>query len=170
MDDQQLPAGENQEELESGEETREIRETVDVPPISFSSNAAGDTLMATQAIINRQSSRLDALKEDVKKLNDSLKSILDNDAELSQTEEEVKALTRKQKERKTKLQESAESMQLKYKVKETKEQIKELEESLNNHLINYFQMTGTKVFDTDSGEQREFKITARVMGKKAQTA
>ncbi len=148
-------------ELGSGEQ-------VAIPPISveIGTGASGDTVMATQAIINRQAQRLDSLKEDIHKVNDSLRSILDNDQELSATENEVKEASKKLKERKAQLTQSAETVQLKYKLKEIREQIKELEESLNNHLLNFYQLTGTKVFDTDSGQQREFRVYARILGKK----
>ncbi len=162
-DDQSLPAP-DELELPSGEN----REKVSIPPISIEigTDSAGESVMATQAIINRQAQRLDTLREDVKRINDSLKSILDNDEQLSITEHELKESTKKLKERKAQLTQSAESVQLKYKMKEVREQIKELEESLNNHLLNYYQLTGTKVFDTDSGEQREFRVTAKILGKK----
>lgn len=153
-------------ELESGSENHE--KSVAIPPISIEigGNSAGDTVMATQAIINRQAQRLDSLKEDTRKINDSLKSILENDAQLVGFENELKESSKRLKERKASLTQSAESVQLKYKLKEVREQIKELEESLNNHLLNYFQLTGTKVFDTDSGQQREFKVFAKILGKK----
>lgn len=171
-DDAALPASNDPaleapqaEELPEGEKS----ENVSVPPISFSIEDEGGagTVMATQAIIERQAARLDSLKGDLKQINDSLRSILDNDAELSQMEMELKEAGKKQKERKAKLVQSAESTQLKYKLKEVREQMKELEESLNNHLLNYYQLTGTKVFDTSSGEQREFRVTAKILSKKS---
>ncbi|PWU23400.1 hypothetical protein C5B42_03140 [Candidatus Cerribacteria bacterium 'Amazon FNV 2010 28 9'] len=160
----ELPASE-ENELPSGENHEKVEH---VPPISisFNTNGAGDTLMATQGIINRQAARLDELKEEIKHINESLRSILENDAELSQAEEQLKEVTKRQKARKQQIANNAESTQLKFKLKETRDQVKELEESLNNHLLNYYQITGTKVFDTDDGAQREFKITARVMAKK----
>ncbi len=171
-DDQALTSGDlpvleapSDLDLPEGEKS----ENVSVPPISlsFGESGSGDTVMATQAIINRQAERLDTLKEDLKNINESLKSILDNDGELSQVEMELKEMSKKQKERKSRLTQSAESMQLKYKLKEVREQTKELEESLNNHLLNYYQLTGTKVFDTNAGGQREFRVTAKILGKKS---
>jgi hypothetical protein len=172
-DDTSLPAGDDVLELPADDTPTlpsgdsEKREKDEVPAFSISIEpGVGDTLTATQAIIGRQAARLDELKADLKRINDSLRSILDNDQELAQAEEQAKEYTKKQKERKQQLSQNAESMQLKYKLKELREQMKEIEESLNNHLINFFQMTGAKVFDTDVGEQREFKITARVLAKK----
>ncbi len=163
-------AAPNEPELMEGE----VVESNDAPPISISftpgstGSSGTDTLIATQNIINRQTAKLDELRVELKKLNESAKSILENDQLLAQIEDEVKEVSKKQKERKASLAQSPESMNLKYKAKDVKESMKELEESLNNHLISYFQLTGTKVFDTEAGEQREFKITARVMSKKQQ--
>lgn len=167
----ELSTGENKELSEADElelEPGEKSENVEIPPVSIEvgSGSASDTLMATQAIINRQAERLDGLKDEAGKVNDSLKSILENDTLLSDAEGEAKEATKKIKERRAQLTQGAESVQLKFKLREIREQIKELEESLNNHLLNYYQLTGTKVFDTDSGQQREFKVTARILGKK----
>lgn len=163
-DDQALSAP---DELTLPDGEKSENENVPAFSLNFGGESGGESVMATQAIINRQAERLDTLKDDLKKINDSLKSIMDNDAELAQSEMELKEASKKQKERKTRLAQNAESMQLKYKLKEVRESMKELEESLNNHLLSYYQLTGTKVFDTDSGEQREFKVSARIMGKKS---
>jgi seryl-tRNA synthetase len=101
-------------------------------------------------------------------INDQLRSILENDEELTKVEEEVKAASARQKQRKTTLANNAESMQLKYKLKEIKENLKDIEESLSNHLLNLYQITGSKEFDTDDGGKREFDVRAKLRGKKKQ--
>ena len=60
---------------------------------------------------------------------------------------------------------------LQNKVTEFNAEKKELQEALNNHLLNLFQITGTKTFDMSSGEQREFSIRASLLsGKKSEKA
>jgi hypothetical protein len=71
------------------------------------------------------------------------------------------------KERKLSLDNSPEVRQLKLKLSEMKEEVKEIEETLNNHLINLFQLTGSSSFDTSDGDQREFVVRAKVKPKKA---
>lgn len=147
-----------------------------VPPVSISfepdtsadDSTVGSSLSAVEGIIRRQSGRLDELKEQARVLSDQLRSIQANDEELSKAEEEVKIAARKQKERKTALANTAESMQIKYKLKELKESIKDIEESLSNHLLNLFQITGVKEFDTDDGNKREYDVRAKLRGKKRQ--
>lgn len=129
-------------------------------------DAVGESLSAVEGIIRRQSTRIDELKEKLKTYNDQLRSILANDEQLSNVEEEVKQATRKQKERKAMLSNNAESMRLKMDKKETQESIKDLEQSLSNHLLNLYQMTGVKEFDTDDGTKREYDVKAKLRGKK----
>ncbi len=163
--------------LTPGEEEQLItdgQEEVQIPAVSISFNSGedkgtGSTLSAVEGVIRRQSARLDELREQLKTINDQLKSILDNDEQLSAAQEEVKASSTKVKQRKSMLAGSPESLQLKYKQKDIKESITDIEESLSNHLLNLFQMTGSKEFDTDDGAKREFDVKARLRsGKKKQ--
>lgn len=175
-DEAVLPAG-NDDSLPAEDTTTQISATSDdATPVqddpslaSPVATAAGqDSMSAVQAIIVRQSSRLDELKDQMKKLNESMRSIFDNDQALAQAEEQAKESSKVQKERKQQLNQSAEAMQLKYKIGEIRDQVKDLEESLNNHLLNYYQITGSKFFDTEMGEQREFAVRAKLLGKKKQ--
>lgn len=167
-----LESGEDTPELVSGDEAElpagEEQDPSDSPAATSTQSGAFDpnTLIALQGIINRQSAKLDELKEDAKRLSESVKSIVENDQELSQIEEQAKEIVRQQKERKQSLANSPESTQLKLKMKDIKESIKDLEESLNNHLLNFYQMTGVKVFDSDDGTQREFEVRAKLRSKK----
>lgn len=169
---QLLNAAEEEQLLAEGGDPQAL--PTPVPPISFSvsdddqGQSGAQSLTAVEGIIRRQSSRLDELKEQAKVLQDQLRSIQANDEELSKAEEEVKVAARKQKERKTALANSAESMQIKFKLKELKETIKDIEESLSNHLLSLFQITGVKEFDTDDGSKREYDVRAKLRGKKKQ--
>ncbi|HSW90274.1 MAG TPA: hypothetical protein VLH19_05410 [Patescibacteria group bacterium] len=131
---------------------------ITVPPES--------SLLALQGVIARQTARLDTLREDLKKVNESFKGLFENDTQLQEAVGEAKEATLKQKTRKQAVAQSPESMQIKYKITEIKEQIKDLDDSLNNHLINYYQQTGVKFFDSETGEQREFDVRAKLKAKK----
>lgn len=163
-----LAEGSSPEELKAGE-TKAIA-APNAPLIAIeinneSDDTTGASLTALQGIIERQSKRLDDLREETRLLSEQLKAILDNDLELTEAQEQAKQATRKQKERKAALANNAESTQLRYKLKEAKENIKDIEESLNNHLLNFFSMTGVKEFDTTDGGKREFDVRAKLRGK-----
>jgi hypothetical protein len=61
---------------------------------------------------------------------------------------------------------SEESRNISIKIKELKEESTDTQDSLSNQLLNLFQMTGVKEFETESGEVREFMIMAKVKGRK----
>jgi thymidylate synthase len=95
-----------------------------------------------------------------------MKSILENDEHLSEASVKAEQATKDVKEQKKKLTDSPEFREQRTKVVELRDELKELEETLNSHLLSYYQQTGIKTFDTSEGDQREFKVYAKVLPKK----
>jgi len=126
----------------------------------------GETLQALQNVIERNADELDRIKEEMGVQREALKNVFENDSQLSEATTEAATVTAKVKERKSQIQNSPEILQYKTKIGELSEQKKEVEEALNNHLLNLFQITGTKTFDTLSGKQREFTVKASLKGRK----
>lgn len=137
--------------------------------VAASDKMAAD-LTALQNLIERNANELDRLHQAQKELRESLKNVFENDAELAEAEQKAQELTAQLKDRKQTLDNSPEVRQLKLKLTDLKEEVKEIEESLNNHLINLFQMTGSNSFDTSDGDQREFVVRAKVKPKKAKSS
>jgi small-conductance mechanosensitive channel len=128
--------------------------------------ALGETLTALQNVIERNADQLDEIKGKIKQFREELKNVLENDEILSDVEQQASQMTQKVKERKSQLQGSAQVTQIKSNLMEVIEQKKEVEEALNNHLLNLYQVTGTKTFDTSSGQTREFSIKASIKGSR----
>jgi hypothetical protein len=135
-------------------------------PSAVQNQDVGEALTSLQNIIERNASELDRIREELKIERESLKNVFENDSELAHAEEEATAVTQQLKERKAKLQSSPQATQIKTKITELNDQKKEIEEALNNHLLNLYQITGTKTFDASDGSQREFKIRASLLGGK----
>lgn len=121
---------------------------------------------AVKGIIQRLAVQLDELKERQKDYKQRIKNLLENDLELSQLEEQAKNASDGMKKRKQQLMNSLEAKEAKAKAKEIAEEMADIQDSLTNHLLNYFQITGTQSFDTISGGEREFKLTAKLMPPK----
>lgn len=138
------------------------------PATNLNSAQLGETLQALQNVIERNADELDRIKEEMHIQREALKNVFDNDNQLSSANEEAAAVTAKVKERKSQIQNSPEIVQYKAKIGELTEQKKEIEEALNNHLLNLFQITGTKTFDTMSGRQREFSVRASLKSTRKQ--
>lgn len=126
----------------------------------------GETLVATQNLIQRYSQQFDTLKKQMSELRDSLNNIFENDNELQEKEAQAKNLTTDVKQHRQKVKESPEAVQLQMKIKELGEEKKEIEEALSNHLLRYYQLTGSQVIEQPDGTEREFNVNARLKGKK----
>lgn len=160
-DDQALPAGDDTPSLSSGEMT-----ALPAANSPATQQKVAETLTSLQNVIERNVSELDSLKEQLKSYRDSLKNIMDNDLTLTDAQDQLTSMSQKVKERKSQLQASPEVNQLKANIAEITERKKEIEEALNTHLLNLYQFTGAKTFDTSTGETREFEIRASVKGGK----
>lgn len=121
-----------------------------------------DSLDATQSLIHRLSGQLDELKTKQKELTDMVKGIFDNDDKLSTAKNTADEATKEARTRKQEINETTEIKELHIKVADVKEDLKMVQESLNTHLVNYFQMTGSTAVDLPDGTEREFKLTARL--------
>lgn len=135
------------------------------PPAIIENADLGATYQALQNVIERNALELSRVKNEIKLKRESLKNLFDNDSELSEVTERVNKLTDEVKLRKSRVANRPEALQLKVQVGELNEQKKEIEEALSHHLINYHQLTGSKSFDTSSGDQCEFEIKAKVNAK-----
>ena len=166
MQTQQQPVNPIQDVTIDEEVVTSSSEQNDMESASESTPNVSDTLMPLQSLIENQISRLDELRAQLKETSERSRSIIENDEELQKVEEETKAVANKVKERKSVVVNSPEFREVRAKTVELKDEIKELEESLNSHLLSYYQTTGVKTVDMSSGAQREFRITAKVLSKK----
>jgi hypothetical protein len=121
-----------------------------------------DSLTATQNLIHRLSLQMDDLKTKQKEVADMIRGVFDNDETLNEAETVAKEATKQAKERKSDLNETAEIKDLKLKLFDIREDLKMVQESLNTHLVNYFQMTGSTAVDLPDGTEREFKLEAKL--------
>ncbi len=119
-------------------------------------------LDATQGLIVRLSQQLEDLQKKQKELKDMLKGIFDNDEGLQKAQTEAEAQLKTAKSRKTELGQSSQAIELKNKIADASEDIKLIMESLNTHLLNYYQLTSSTTVDFPGGEEREMVIKAKL--------
>lgn len=117
-------------------------------------------------LVTRKTIQADELNTKISELNESLKNILVNDQELSQSEEDAKKAKKAAVSRKATLMNSPEAMSIKVKLQEAKEDLKDIEDALSTQLLTLYQITGVQEFETEEGEVREFVIKAKVKAKK----
>jgi len=117
-------------------------------------------------LVMRKTQQLDELNNTIAELSESLKNILVNDRELSESEEDAKKAKKAATACKAQLMNSPEAVSIKLKLQEAKEDQKDIEDGLSTQLLSLYQLTGVQEFETDEGEVREFVIKARVKSKK----
>lgn len=135
---------------------------IDTDSSQADSNFDPEALDATQNLIIRLTQQMEELTKKQKDLRDMLKSIFENDEQLQQAEQVVTEQQKAAKNRKTELSASSQAIDLKTKIADLSEDIKMVQESLNTHLLNYYQLTGSQTVDFPGGEEREMVIRAKL--------
>ena len=131
------------------------------------SNKIAETLNALQGVIERNAHELQELDKTVREKRNMLKNMIDNSADIGEVEAKAKALNDELKQKKAKIAADPATVSLKLQIAELSQNKKEIEETLSDHLVNYYQLTGSTSFDTSDGDQWEYNIKARVKAKKA---
>lgn len=131
------------------------------------SDELASTLNSLQNVIERNAEQLQKIQEELKHKRESMKNVFENDTQLAEAQEQAALYSNQLKERKAKLQTDPQVTSLKIQVGELNEQKKEIEEALSNHLVQYYQLTNSKSFDTSDGDQWEFVVRAKVKAHKA---
>lgn len=132
-----------------------------------SAEEMGENLTALRNLIARYADQLDQAKDVLKELRQSQKNLLENDLELSELEQKANTINTDVRAKKKAIQQSPESVQIQMKIKEQREEQNEIQETLNNYLLQYYQLTGSKVIEDDNGAEREIKINAKISRPKA---
>lgn len=119
-------------------------------------------ITAVRGIILRQIDKLKEDKEKQKTLKESMTNLLDNDSMLQDVLTQAETILQRIKDEKTRVKNGSEYIQLQVKEKELKSAIKDVQESLNNHLINYRDLTGVSIVTDEDGNDIHFSIRANM--------
>jgi DNA repair exonuclease SbcCD ATPase subunit len=165
-DDQKQISASDELALDALSQASQASEDTDSDDEIKKSNELAETLTSLQNLIEKHARELTRIDGELKEKRQSLKSVFDNDIQLTEALEEVEKHNQAMKERKVQLQNDPQSTSLKIDVAELNQQKKELEETLSNHLVNYHALTNSTSFDTSDGDQWDFVIKAKIRAKK----
>jgi len=121
---------------------------------------------ATKAIVSRQVEQIEALKKQIKIFAEQLKDMVENDEALVMSQKEAKEATQKAREIKTNIMNSQAAKALKGQLQELREDMKDMTDSLSSHLLDLYQTTGVMEFEGADGSVYEYKVLAKLAGKK----
>lgn len=136
---------------------------------AIATDGSGDqvrSLVNVEAMINSALSRMQRIKEDLKPIKEMVDSYLENDEEYDQLVEVFKKASKAKRNRKKELLATDNGQELKAKMDALKEERKEAKEQISYYLREYQRLTGTNEIETDDGELREIRYTARLVRKR----
>jgi len=120
-------------------------------------------LFTIESSIKTHISKLDRLKEELKKQKEMMKSYLENDDTYMKAVETAKEANKLKSRAKSALLEQAAGKELNAKIKTMQEENKDLQEGLSYYLREYQRITGSNIFEGDDGEIREIVYIARLV-------
>ncbi len=123
------------------------------------------TLLNVQAMINSALAKMQRIKEDLNPIKEMMDSYLENDEKYKQLVDLSKKATKAKSARKKELLTTDNGEELKAKMDVLKEDNQEAKEQLSYYLREYQRLTGANEIETDDGELREIKNTARLVRK-----
>jgi uncharacterized protein (UPF0335 family) len=111
-----------------------------------------DGFFDLENLIKNYLSRIENLKQELKKQNDLFKDSFESDAVYKEHEEKTKEAAKLRAETKQQILKQPTLASLSEKIDELKNEIKELQETLSDYLLQYQKMTGFSQIETDQGE------------------
>ena len=132
------------------------------------SNAINDdtkTQIAIESAIKTNFAKVDRVKEDLKPINEMVKSYLENDESYVKLTQIAKKASREKGTRKKNLLSTQNGKELLSKVTILKEELTDAQEALSHYLREYQRMTGLNEFEGEDGELRQIVYTAKLVRK-----
>lgn len=124
---------------------------------------SADTLYSVENAIRNHNRQLLEVKENFKKLNEMLKSYLENDDEYREASEAAKNASAKKSAIKQRLLSRPEANNIPAKLEEVKDQKRELEEGLSYYLTQFQQLSGTNEFEDENGDLKQIVYVAKLV-------
>ncbi len=136
-------------------------EIVDSAPATDNSEAV--ILLNIEGLIKSNISKLDKLSEELKKQNEMVQSVLDNDPIYKEHSEKAKEAARIKGNTKKEILKRPEVSHVVQKVNELKSEIKEIRESQSSYLSEYQRLSGSNEIETDDGSVRQIIYVAKLV-------
>lgn len=144
------------------EDTTQANDTV-VPEPTTGSDAM--ILINMENMIKTHQKNIDELAETVKKQQDMLKAIFENDLQFQKLEEEAKVGNKAKAAYKQQITKQPNVIELAAKQKDMRTDLKELKTALSDYLREYQRMSGSNVVEGYDGQLREIVYTAKLVRK-----
>lgn len=124
-----------------------------------------EIILNLQGLIKNHVTKIDGLKETLKKNKEILDDIFQNDPTFKLHSDKVKEANKVRMDTKAQIMKRPDVYDLANKVKSMRAEAKELEGALSDYLREYARLSGTNEIEGEDGEVREIVYTAKLIKK-----
>ena len=122
-------------------------------------------LLNLDDMIKSHLSSIDRMSDELKKQNDMLNAIFENDPTYQEHTKAAKEAARVKSATKQQILKQPQAADLNLKVKNMRSEMKQLQEALSDYLKEYQRLSGANEIEGDDGEVREIVYTAKLIKK-----
>lgn len=140
-----------------------IQEGEIVEATASSENSEALILLNIEGLIKSNISKLDKLSDELKKQNEMIQSVLDNDPIYKEHSEKAKEAARVKGNTKKEILKRPEVSHVVQKANELKSEIKEIKESQSSYLSEYQRLSGSTEIETEDGQVRQIIYVAKLV-------
>lgn len=140
-----------------------IQEGEIVEATASSDNSEALILLNIEGLIKSNISKLDKLSDELKKQNEMIQSVLDNDPTYKEHSEKAKEAARVKGNTKKEILKRPEVSHVVQKANELKSEIKEIKESQSSYLSEYQRLSGSTEIETEDGQVRQIIYVAKLV-------
>ena len=126
-------------------------------------NTVVEELISITNLIKTYISKIDHTRGAVKKAQEMLNAILDNDETYREHTEKVKEAAKLKTQTKQQIMRLPQAQDLASKVKEARELLKEMQNTLSEYLADYQRRTGSSEFEDETGTIRKIVFVAKLV-------
>ncbi len=122
-----------------------------------------EELQNITGLINTYINKIEAMTDSVKKAQEMLNDILDNDETYNLHSEKVKEANKLKGQTKQQIMRSPAAQDLAGKVKDARQSLKEMKDTLSEYLTEYARMSGSTEFEDETGQLRKIVYMAKLI-------
>ena len=129
-------------------------------------NPAGD-IINVENLINSYNLKLDSLTRDLHEQKGMLQSILDNDSEYTQLDQEAQKISKTKSVARQKVLKQSNAVSIIDKTKEIKNELREVKIAMSDYLTQYITLSGSRQIEAPDGTLMDIIYSARLIKKRA---
>lgn len=145
------------------DDNNNIQEGEIVESAAQTKNSEALILLNLEGLIKSNIEKLDKLSDELKKQNEIIQSVLDNDSTYKEHSEKAKEAGRIKASTKKEILKRPEASHVAQKVNELKSEIKEIKEFQSSYLSEYQRLSGSTEIETEDGQVRQIIYVAKLV-------